>query len=218
MRPASMLMTPLLPWLLLLGSCSAPPKPPMVDESKKRPANAAMAVELQSCRSELHNTRILATEAARAAEHSALLAQQARQADQAALRQPAVAKAHPLPNGVYTVRFDFGSTQVHVAPELSAALVDEARNAPLVLLRGRTDGATDSPVESRIARERAAAVREYLISAGVEPARIRATHQPSGDHAADNSTADGRGLNRRVEIELYRAAPVAVSAAVVARQ
>jgi len=32
--------------LALLGACSSPPKPPTVDESQKRPANALMAVEL----------------------------------------------------------------------------------------------------------------------------------------------------------------------------
>jgi outer membrane protein OmpA-like peptidoglycan-associated protein len=209
-----MLLTPMLPWLLLLGSCSTPPKPPTVDESKKRPANVATAVDLQACRNELHNTRILASEAARAAESSALIAQQAQQL---ALRQAAAADTKPPANGIYTVHFDFGSARVNLTTETAAALADEARQAPFVILRGRTDGATDSLGESRIARERAAAVRDYLVAAGVEPARIRATHQPVGDHAADNVTATGRGLNRRVEIEVYRAAPIAMSPAVVAQ-
>jgi hypothetical protein len=49
-------MTPLmirvaLPGLLtlLLGACSSPPRPPTVDESLRRPANAQTAVELQVC-------------------------------------------------------------------------------------------------------------------------------------------------------------------------
>lgn len=214
MRPRSMLLTPMLPWLLLLGSCGTPPKPPTVDESKKRPANVAVAVDLQACRSELHNTRIQATEAARAAESSALIAQQAQQL---ALRQVASADTRPAANGIYTVQFDYGSARVSLPPEMAAALADEARQAPLVVLRGRTDGATDSLGESRIARDRATAVRDYLVAAGVDPARIRATHQPVGDHAADNTSASGRGLNRRVEIEVYRAAPVTMNAAVVAQ-
>ncbi len=214
MRPRPMLLTPMLPWLLLLGSCGTPPKPPTVDESKKRPANVAMAVDLQACRNELHNTRILASEAARAAESSALIAQQAQQL---ALRQASAADTKPAANGIYTVHFDFGSARVSLPPEKAAALADEARQAPLLVLRGRTDGATESVGESRIARDRAAAVRDYLIAAGVDPSRIRATHQPVGDHVADNTTATGRGLNRRVEIEVYRATPVAMSPAVVAQ-
>lgn len=214
MRPRPMLLTPMLPWLLLLGSCGTPPKPPTVDESKKRPANVAMAVDLQACRSELYNTRILASEATHAAESSALIAQRAQQL---ALRQAAASETKPDANGIYTVHFDFGSSRVSLPPEMAAALADEARQAPLVVLRGRTDGATDSVGESRIARDRATAVRDYLVAAGVDPARIRATHQPVGDHAADNTTPSGRGLNRRVEIEVYRATPVAMSAAVVAQ-
>jgi outer membrane protein OmpA-like peptidoglycan-associated protein len=95
-------------------------------------------------------------------------------------------------------------------------LVESARGAPLVLLRGRTDGATDSAAESRIARERAAAVREYLVGAGVDAARIRSTYQPAGDHAADNSSPAGQGLNRRVEIEVYRTLPVAMGSSAAA--
>lgn len=74
-------------------------------------------------------------------------------------------------------------------------------------LRGRTDGSSDAPGEPH--RPRAcAAVRDYLVAAGVDPARIRATYQPIGDHVADNSSDSGRGLNRRVEIELYCALPI----------
>jgi flagellar motor protein MotB len=49
----------------------------------------------------------------------------------------------------------------------------------------------------------------------VDPSRIRATYQPAGDQVADNASARGRDLNRRVEIELYRALPVALSAPTV---
>lgn len=209
MRTARVLVSPLLPWLMLLGSCSSPPKPPMPDESRKRPANIAMAVQLQTCAHELHNARIVASEAQRAAA-SALSAPpvQLGQADEVA----------PQANGIYTVRFDFGSARVTLPPETAAAMVQEARQAPLVLLRGRTDGSTDTLGESRVARGRAEAVRDYLVAAGVDPARIRATHQPTGDHVADNGTSSGRGENRRVEVEVYRALPVAMTPFVVAHQ
>ena len=49
------------------------------------------------------------------------------------------------------------------------------------------------------------------MASGVDPARIRATYQPVGDHVADNGSDSGRGLNRRVEIELYRALPVGMT-------
>lgn len=202
-----------IPLLLLLASCSSPPKPPTVDESQKRPANTAMAVELQVCKNDLQNTRILATESGRIADSTTATLQQlaARQQAIAALQERAPVPA-PVPkaNSLFAVRFDFGSTRLAMPAELSAALVEEARSAPLVVLKGRTDGSADSLAESRIARERAAAVRDFLIAAGVDVSRIRATWQPVGDHAADNTDAGGRSLNRRVEIEVYRAVPVPV--------
>lgn len=212
MREPSPLNTPWVPIaLLLLGSCGSPPKAPTVDESQKRPVNSAMAVELQVCKSDLQNTRILATESGRMAESAAATLQHLA-ARQQAIEALQVRTAAPQANSVYTVRFEFGSSRVVIPDEMSAALVEEARSAPMVVLKGRTDGTADSLAEGRIARERAAAVRDYLTGAGVDPARIRTTHQPAGDHAADNSAATGRAMNRRVEIELYRALPVAVGA------
>ena len=200
---------PLIPMMLVLGSCGSPPKPPTVDESLKRPVNSAMAVELQVCKSDLQNTRIVATESGRLAETAAATLERV-----SARQQVIVAMASaPQANSVFTIRFDFGSTRVVVPTDTASALIDNARAAPLVLLRGRTDGAIDSIGESRIARERAAAVRDYLVGAGVDPARIRATYQPVGDFAADNSSPSGQGMNRRVEIEVYRSLPVAMSTA-----
>ena len=198
---------PLIPMMLVLGSCGSPPKPPSVDESLRRPVNSAMAVDLQVCRIDLQNTRIVATESGRLAETAAATLERVSARQQAIV---AMASA-PQANSVFTIRFDFGSTRVVVPADSASALIDNARAAPLVLLRGRTDGTTDSTAESRIARERAAAVRDYLVGAGVDPARIRATYQPVGDFAADNSSPSGQGTNRRVEIEVYRSLPVAMS-------
>ena len=209
---------PLIPLLLALGSCGSPPKPPTVDESTRRPANSTMAVELQVCKSDLQNTRIVANESSRLAETAAATLERvsARQQALAAMSIAAPAPAPVPANSVFTVRFDFGSARLDVPADTASALIENARAAPLVLLRGRTDGAADSAAESRVARERAAAVRDYLVAAGVDAARIRATYQPAGDHAADNSSPSGRGLNRRVEIEVYRAMPVAMGSVPVA--
>lgn len=189
---------------LTLVACSSPPKPPTVDESQKRPANAQMAVELQVCKNDLQNTRILATESSRLAETTAatLAHMAARQQLLASIQQKAAA------NSLRIVHFAFNSTQVSIPTAEASALVEEAKVAPLVLLRGRTDGMADSSTESRIAQARANAVRDYLVASGVDPDRIRTTHQPSGDHLADNRNPQGRSLNRRVEIEVYRALPI----------
>ena len=194
--------------LTLLGACSSPPKPPTVDETQKRPANAQMAIDLQVCKNDLQNTRIQANESNRLAETTtATLAHMAvRQQVMASIQEKAQA------NSVRIVHFGFNSTRVSIPAEEASTLVEEAKTAPLVVLRGRTDGTTDSSAESRIAQARANAVRDYLIAAGVDATRIRTTHQPSGDHLADNSSQRGRNLNRRVEIEVYRVPPVAIQA------
>lgn len=192
-------VTPLLAWLLLLSACSSPPKPPSVDESRKRPANVLSEVELQTCRSELHNTRIAANESQRLAA--------ATMASAAQLAQTASVPSGR--NAVYTVLFPYGSTTAQLADPAMSRLIEDARAAPLIVLRGRTDGLSASPAETRVARERAESVQALLVQAGIEPARIRSTWQPAGDHAADNDLPAGRSLNRRVEIEIYRAAPQA---------
>jgi outer membrane protein OmpA-like peptidoglycan-associated protein len=213
MKRPSLLLSGLswLPWLLLLSSCSSPPKPPTVDESRRRTVNTAMAVELQSCRSDLAHTRILATESIRSAEASTHAVARMAQQQHLLVRRieaDAAEQNKVQPNLLVPVLFAFGSTQVNVSDTDATRIVSEASGAPLVVLRGRTDGATESPAESAIARRRATAVEAWLVQAGIDRARIRTTWQPVGDHVADNGTAGGRTLNRRVEIEIYRAAPV----------
>lgn len=195
----------IVPMLLTLTSCSSPPKPPTVDESHRRPANAGVSVELQTCKGELQNTRILATEKSRDANatRSAFLKLVAQRQPQAAPES----RADDMRSTVYTIIFPFGGSSLALSRGQEEQLVREARAAPLILLSGRTDGVNESPAESRIARERSEAVRSLLVAAGVSPARIRSTWQPVGDHAAENTSAEGRSLNRRVEIEIYRSAP-----------
>lgn len=203
---------PLISLSLMLGSCSSPPKPPNVDESTRRPANSALAIDLQTCKSDLHNVRIVARETERTAETNT--ANEARvSALQRAIASVQARLTAPSPeaaNSIFTIHFDFGSARVVISDDLRTALIESARAAPLVFLRGRTDGVIDTVAESRIASARAAAVRDYLVSVGVDANRIRVSHQSVGDHVSDNQTSAGRALNRRVEIEVYRAAPVAL--------
>lgn len=210
MRTA-ILLSPVLMNLALLASCSSPPKPPTVEGINRRPVNTATVVELQVCKNDLQNKRLLAIESTRLTDSmAATLAS-------VAARQKALADLQPAEpttqqgNVVFAIRFGYGSTRVNITAEAEKALIAQARSAPLVMLRGRTDGTTDSLAESSIARERANAVRDHLVAAGIDASRIRATYQPIGDHVADNADAGGQALNRRVEIELYRSLPVAPS-------
>jgi outer membrane protein OmpA-like peptidoglycan-associated protein len=200
-------LTRFMLWPMLLASCSSPPKPPSIDESHRRPANTAMAVELQACKNDLVNSRLIASEWSQAARASnASLASFA--ARQQALADSRTDQAkRPEGNLVFTIGFAYGSTRVELAKDATRHLLDAAKAAPLVMLRGRTDGAIESAGESRIARQRAAAVQDYLVARGVDPSRVRATYQPIGDHAVANGDEPGRAQNRRVEIEVYQALP-----------
>jgi outer membrane protein OmpA-like peptidoglycan-associated protein len=86
-------------------------------------------------------------------------------------------------------------------------LAGAAQKAPLVMVRGRTDAGQATLADERIARERAQAAQVLLVQLGVPPQRIRTTWQAAGDAVAPLNTAEGRALNRRVEIELYGAEP-----------
>jgi outer membrane protein OmpA-like peptidoglycan-associated protein len=58
--------------------------------------------------------------------------------------------------------------------------------------------------ELRLATNRAKAVKTYLVNLGVEANRIKILAYGESRPAADNSTEDGKRLNRRVEITLEK--------------
>lgn len=213
--------------VMVLAACSSQPKLTRVSESDKRPANSREAIELQSCRGELKNTRLLLDETAKLADSAstalagvaarcssspaaAPMQQSSSQETDAAARIMPVSLQTEAPAAggtVYVLLFPFGSTQVDLTEAGALALAGAAARAPLIVIRGRTDGITDTTGNQRVARGRAEAVRDYLVAVGVNPARIRMTYQSVGDHAADNAQEPGRALNRRAEVEVYEAAP-----------
>lgn len=207
----------------LLSACSGAPKVPVADESTRRPANNPSAIELHACRTELHNTRLLASESTRLAEtttaamHQLVLTQGAKactaiQTSTSSGRTATTATTPATASTVYTFLFDNNTTQLALPEDSTRALLDDARSAALIVVRGRTDASSDAPMNAKAARERAEAARDLLTAAGIDTKRIRLTWQAFGDHVADNTTADGKALNRRVELELYRTAPTLVAA------
>jgi outer membrane protein OmpA-like peptidoglycan-associated protein len=73
-----------------------------------------------------------------------------------------------------------------------------------VLVEGFTDSQGSDTHNLDLSQRRADAVRDYLVHRGYESARIRANGVGEGSPIADNSTAEGRANNRRVEIILER--------------
>ena len=204
---------------LLLTACSSPPKPPVVDESTKRPVNAQAAVDLKTCQGDLSRATILVSEMARAGAMATALTkalpQQGVDKESAAMTGAAdSATAHSAAdttgNLVAVVSFGMGSAAWSVEPADAAALVRRAKDAAVILIRGRTDATGDSLQETALARRRAEAAAEFLQRAGVSKGKLRLTWQGAGDPVA-GLQSEGRAQSRRVEIEFYKSAPRLVS-------
>ena len=71
-----------------------------------------------------------------------------------------------------------------------------------VALHGYSDSLGPGSYNKMISEIRANAVKSYLVGKGVAPSRIQATGHGSQKFIASNNNAEGRQLNRRVEIEL----------------
>ena len=69
-----------------------------------------------------------------------------------------------------------------------------------VQVYGFTDNTGSMAANEKVSNARAKSVRDYLVSKGVESARLTAEGKPMDFYVADNSTAEGRQQNRRVEI------------------
>ena len=73
-----------------------------------------------------------------------------------------------------------------------------------VAIYGHTDNRGTDAINNPLSVKRAQAVESYLKSCGVSAAQIRSVDgQGSTNPVADNSTAEGRKQNRRVEVYMY---------------
>ena len=99
--------------------------------------------------------------------------------------------------------FDTGQAQLKPGALLSIqrlAAYLQSNPERRIAVEGFTDSRGSEAYNLNLSRARAEAVRTALISAGVEPNRIQTSAYGEAFPVADNSTASGRQLNRRVEI------------------
>ncbi|AYC33836.1 OmpA family protein [Pseudomonas cavernae] len=87
---------------------------------------------------------------------------------------------------------------------VATRLKNEAPTAKLTVT-GHTDSVGSDAYNQKLSERRAQSVTDYLVSSGVSQANIIGV-QGAGESqpVADNSTADGRAMNRRVEILIQR--------------
>jgi len=101
--------------------------------------------------------------------------------------------------------FDFD--KYALKPEGKAKLDDligkmAGMNLEVIIAVGYTDNIGTFEYNQKLSERRANAVKEYLVSKGVEKNRIYTEGKSYKDPIASNKTAEGRAKNRRVEIEM----------------
>lgn len=101
--------------------------------------------------------------------------------------------------------FDFDKSVLK--PEGRAKIEDlvsklQGVNLEVIIAVGHTDATGASAYNQRLSVARANAVKEFLVSKGVERNRVYTEGKGESQPAADNRTREGRAKNRRVEIEV----------------
>lgn len=114
------------------------------------------------------------------------------------------------------VTFETGSAQL---TELSRYQLDDAiaflkKNAEVnSMLKGHTDSEGSEEINQPLSERRAAAVLDYLVSGGIDAARLSSAGYGSAQPIADNATSEGREENRRTELYVTRDELPAISVA-----
>jgi outer membrane protein OmpA-like peptidoglycan-associated protein len=84
----------------------------------------------------------------------------------------------------------------------SVVIVLQEFNKTIIVSAGHTDSRGSDEYNQGLSERRANSVAQYLLSRGVIEARIDSVGFGESNPIADNGTAEGRSLNRRVELSL----------------
>jgi outer membrane protein OmpA-like peptidoglycan-associated protein len=115
--------------------------------------------------------------------------------------------APPAPTPKFTrdeIFFDAGSARLtNIAKAILDGIALRMKNDlnATAVVTGFSDNAGSEDANMAISAKRAAAAKEYLVTRhGIDPARVTTAAKGSAEPAYDNSTAEGRGKNRRALI------------------
>jgi OOP family OmpA-OmpF porin len=108
-------------------------------------------------------------------------------------------------DAIKNLEFDLGKSTIRAKSYASlnrvAALLVEKDFS--LKLAGHTDNTGSRELNLRLSKERAEAVKAYLVSQGANASRIEATGYGPDQPISSNKTATGRQENRRVEFTIY---------------
>jgi outer membrane protein OmpA-like peptidoglycan-associated protein len=99
------------------------------------------------------------------------------------------------------IQFEFDSSVLKTSsyPVLDATSADMRTNSSTITLAGYASSEGTAAHNLRLSKDRANSVKTYLINSGVDPKRIKVKGFGETHPIADNSTEEGRMVNRRVE-------------------
>jgi OOP family OmpA-OmpF porin len=101
--------------------------------------------------------------------------------------------------------FDFDKSVLKPAAKTSLDnLVGQIKSLALevVIATGHTDSVGTDAYNQKLSVRRATAVKNYLVSKGIDANRIQIEGKGESQPVADNKTSAGRAKNRRVQIEV----------------
>jgi OOP family OmpA-OmpF porin len=106
---------------------------------------------------------------------------------------------------IANLEFDLGKATIraHSFPSLDKVAELLVNKNFSLKLAGHTDNTGSADLNMRLSKDRAEAIKNYLVSKGANPSRIEATGYGMTQPIATNKTAAGRQQNRRVEFTLY---------------
>jgi len=192
-----------------------------LDAKRKTDAEAQRQAELAAAREEAAALRAkaeqdalrakeeMAKEAADRARQEALKAEREKQALRASLLEQfnRILATRDTPRGLVVTMADvlFDTGKHDLRPEARERL---ARLSGIVLalpglnleVEGHTDSTGGDELNQRLSEQRAGTTREYLIQQGLAENHVTAKGYGKTTPVADNSTAQGRQQNRRVEL------------------
>jgi outer membrane protein OmpA-like peptidoglycan-associated protein len=117
----------------------------------------------------------------------------------AAVRDSARGKIVDLPG----ILFDTGKSTLKPEAQVSIAkLTGILMMFPFSTLeiRGHTDNTGSAELNMQLSKDRAKSVYDFFVKQGMDPAKLSADGSGMNEPIADNSTAEGRAQNRRVEV------------------
>lgn len=103
----------------------------------------------------------------------------------------------------YQLHFDTGSRALTAdSSQELRSIVEYLKGHPQarVAIAGYTDNTGNDAANQRLSQDRATAVMDLMASHGIDRSRMTAEGYGAGQPVADNSTPEGRQLNRRVEV------------------